>query len=210
MERWDSEVSLLSGPNDAPPGQFKQESPTFLLPGVALASLGLPSSVLQTITFSSADSNIGLRFTEYNLFFNDNWRVKPNFTFDYGLRYEYNTVPREVNGRIETALKLDNIPSSGDSRLNSRERTGAFNAALDAYRSVLGNRSRIYDSDLKQRRVSFWFRMGPGSKGTMSIRAGYGVYYDTILGAVVSQSRSVFPERDPCQRSSSFRCTQSQ
>jgi hypothetical protein len=188
---------LLSGPNDAPPGEFKQESPTFLLPGVALASLGLPSSVLQTITFSSPDSNIGLRFTEYNFFFNDNWRVKPNFTFDYGLRYEYNSVPREVNGRIETALKLDNIPSSSDSRLNSRQRTDAFNAALDAYRSVLGTRSHIYDGDPNNIVFHAGFAWDPRAKGTMSIRAGLGLYYDTILGAVVSQSRSVFPNEIP-------------
>jgi carboxypeptidase family protein len=188
---------VVSGPTDPPPGRFVQESSTFLLPGVVLASLGLPSSVFQTITFSSPDSNIGLRFTEYNFFFNDNWRLRPNITFDYGVRYEYNTVPREVNGKIESALKLGNIPSPADSRLNSRERTSAFNAALDAYRSVLGNRSRIYDSDPNNAGLHFGFAWDPGSKGTSSIRAGYGIYYDTILGAVVSQSRSVFPNEIP-------------
>ncbi|HXU10021.1 MAG TPA: hypothetical protein VN743_13575, partial [Blastocatellia bacterium] len=145
----------------------------------------------------SPDSNIGLRFTEYNFFFNDNWRVRPNFTFDYGLRYEYNSVPREVNGRIETALKLDSIPSSNDSRLNSRERTNAFNAALDAYRGVLGTRSHIYDGDPNNIVFHAGFAWDPGARGTMSVRAGFGFYYDTILGAVVSQSRSVFPNEIP-------------
>jgi carboxypeptidase family protein len=188
---------VVTGPNDPPPGRFEQESGIFLLPGVALASLGLPSSVLQTITFDSLDSNIGLRFTEFNVFSNDNWRVRPNLTFDYGVRYEYNTVPQDVNGRIERALSLDNIPSSNKSHLNSRERTAAFDAALDAYQQVLGNRSRIYDEDRNNVGFHFGFAWNPRAKGTTSVRAGYGIYYDTILGAVVSQSRSVFPNEIP-------------
>jgi len=60
-----------------------------LLSGAQMASVGLPSSIFQSITSSTPDSTLGLRFTDYRLFINDNWRIRPNLTLDYGLRYEY-------------------------------------------------------------------------------------------------------------------------
>ena len=39
------------------------------------------------------NSDIGLRFAELNFFINENWRVRPNFSLDLGLRYEYNSGP---------------------------------------------------------------------------------------------------------------------
>ena len=40
-------------------------------------TLGLPSSIFQTITAGVPDSTIALRFNEYNFFINDNWRLRP-------------------------------------------------------------------------------------------------------------------------------------
>src|SRR6185503_20101441 len=95
-----------SGPFD--PFTFKPGTGnnTFFLPGVQLASLGLASSAVQTIVPGLPNSIIGLRFTEFSLFVNDNWQVNEKFTMNYGLRYEYKTVPRESNSRIEDALRL--------------------------------------------------------------------------------------------------------
>ncbi len=64
--------------------------------------------------------NFGFRHRQLNFFFRDQWRVNSNFTFIYGIRYEYNTVPFEVNGflvqptlgqgttRFEAALGISN------------------------------------------------------------------------------------------------------
>ncbi|MBI3950349.1 MAG: TonB-dependent receptor [Acidobacteria bacterium] len=64
--------------------------------------------------------NLGIRHRQFNLFFRDSWRVRSNLTFIYGVRYEYNTVPFEVNGllvqptlgpghtRFEAALGISN------------------------------------------------------------------------------------------------------
>jgi Carboxypeptidase regulatory-like domain len=182
-----------------PPFPFvlnRGERPT-LVTGVAQATIGLPSSIFQTLTIGAPDSTIGLRVTEYNFFFNDNWRVSSNFTVDYGLRYEYNTVPSEVNNRIENALSLANLPSPGNSRADTPERTNAFSATAEAYRAVLGGRSQIYDPDRNNFGPHVGFAWDPWSNGRTSIRGGYGVYFDTILGAVVSQSRNVFPNEIP-------------
>ncbi|HKP87558.1 MAG TPA: hypothetical protein VJZ26_15770, partial [Blastocatellia bacterium] len=172
--------------------------------GAQLAGLGVPSSIMQTITSGPPNSSIGLRFTEYHFFFNDYWRIRPNLTLDYGLRYEYNTVPREVNNRIENAIRLKELPEAGGSRFDSSERTAAFNASVDAYKKVLDGRTRIYDPDGNDFGPHIGAAWAPGSDERTAIRAGYGIYYDTILGAVISQSRNVFPNEIPINVDPSF------
>ena len=178
------------------PFTFLPQSEGFLS-GLQLATLGLPSSIFQTITAGTPDSTIALRFNEYNFFLNDNWRVRPNFSLDYGLRYEYNSVPREANNRIEDALTLKNLPAPGGSRADTAERTAAFNASVDAYRKVLDGRTGIYEPDRNNFGPHVGFAWDPWSDGKTSLRGGYGLFYDAILGAVVSQSRSVFPTEIP-------------
>ena len=65
-----------------------------------LAAAAAASGFYQTLTTGS-DSGINLRFYQSNLFAQDEWRVTPNLSLSAGLRYEYNTPPREVRGRIE-------------------------------------------------------------------------------------------------------------
>ena len=184
-----------SGPFD--PIRFREDPESRPLPGVQLASIGLPSSIFQSITTAGANSNIGLRFTEVGLFFNDNWRVRPNFTLDYGLRYEYDTVPREADNRIENALSLDDLPQPGNSRLDSRQFTEAYNAAVASYRRVVDGRTKIYEDDRNNFGPRVGFAWDPWNDGKTSIRGGFGIYFDTILGALVSQSRNVFPTEIP-------------
>ncbi len=168
-----------------------------LIPGVELASIGPASSLLQTITAGAPDSTIGLRFTEYHVFVSDNWRVRPRFTIDAGLRYEYNTVPREVNRRIENALALDNLPLPGASGFDTLARTAAYNEAVDAYSKIVDGRAHMYEPDRNNVGGHLGFAWSLDRAGRTALRGGYGVYYDTILGSVVSQSRNVFPSEIP-------------
>jgi len=46
---------------------------------------------------------------QYSFFFHDSWRARRGLTLNFGLRYEYNTVPREVNNRIERTFDLGSI-----------------------------------------------------------------------------------------------------
>jgi hypothetical protein len=49
---------------------------------------------------------IGLRATEYNFYLQDDWRIHRRLTLNLGLRYEFNSVPREVNGLIEDRYRF--------------------------------------------------------------------------------------------------------
>ena len=63
---------------------------------------GAPTGFFQTLSRGVADSSIGMRYWQNNIFLSDQIRVRPNFTLTLGLRYELNTVPAEVNNRIES------------------------------------------------------------------------------------------------------------
>lgn len=178
--------------------------------GTDLAALGIPTGIFQSLALGAADSTIGLRFWQYNFFANDNWRARPGLTLDYGVRYELNTVPREVNGRIENTFGLGQLPaqdnsfqiaapfSGGEIVYSNQRLVASLNQTLDALRQAIGGRSQIFSTDKNNfgGHVSFawdpWARHATQAGKTV-IRGGAGVYYDLTLGSVVSQSRNVFP-----------------
>lgn len=142
-----------------------------------LVAASAPSGVLQAFT-PGQDVAIGLRYYQYNYFTQDVWRVKRNLSLSYGLRYEYNTPPSELNKRIENTFN--------DPALN----------LVPGLRTFLSGRTSIFDPDRKD----FAPRLGIayathllGTERPTIMRAGYGIFYDQAIGAVVSQSRNVFP-----------------
>ena len=175
------------------------------LRGTDLAALGAPAGFLQTLSTGSVpDTTIGLRFTQFDFFIQDEWRVTDNLTLNLGLRYELQTVPREVNDRIEgtfdaTADQFPHLEPTGSSEDQDIITGGnqAFDNALAAVQEFLAGRERIYEPDHNNIAPRFGFAWDPFSSGKTAIRAGYGIAYDANLGAATSQSRNVFPTFAP-------------
>lgn len=143
-----------------------------------LAASSAASGFSQTLVPPEADSHINLRYYQLNFFGQDEWRVRPNLSLSYGLRYEYNTPPRESRQRIESTF---NSPDLG---------------LVPDLRKFLEGRTRIFEPDRNNLEPRFGIAYSPnlfGRERVTVIRAGYGLFYDQILGAVVSQSRNVFP-----------------
>ena len=165
--------------NGAPEINFNTSVPTgSFLAGADLAAAGAPSGAF--LSLARTGSAIGLRYYEYNLFGQDDWRIRPNLAINFGLRYENNTPPREVHNLIENTFS--------DPALN--------NANVADLRNFLGGRTQIFSPDHNNFAPRVGLAWSPnwfGSDRTTVVRAGFGVFYDQILGAVVSQSRNVFP-----------------
>jgi hypothetical protein len=66
---------------------------------VAAFLLGIPDT--SSIAFGNADKYLRATITES--FFNDDWRVNPGLTFNYGVRWEYWTPASEKYGRLVNA-----------------------------------------------------------------------------------------------------------
>ena len=157
-------------------GQFRL--PSDMIRPEDLAAAGAASGAFLTLA-APGSSNIHLRFYQLNFFGQDTWRIRPNLSLSYGLRYEYNTPPRETNRLIEDTFN--------SAQLN----------LVPGLRDFIDGRTRIFDSDRNNFAPRIALAYSPNlfgrSRGTTILRAGYGLFYDQILGAVVSQSRNVFP-----------------
>jgi hypothetical protein len=85
-------------------------------------------------------------------FVNDNWRIRPNLSLNFGLRYEYTTIPFGERSQV-----LNN--GASDPGLLT---FGEPQAAKNNWGPRLG------------------FAYSPGTSGRTSIRAGFGVAYDVL------------------------------
>ncbi len=99
------------------------------------------------------------RIRESNFYVEDNWKVRPSLTLNLGFRYEYVSVPREAQGRINYGF--------GDDKDNFEPRVG-FAWSPSFGDGFLG---KIF-----------------GGPGGSSIRGGYGLYHGRIFQSVFSQS----------------------
>ncbi len=199
----------------APIQNISQFGPTpGFFSGSDLASLAIPTGIFQSLAIGNADSTLGLRFWQLNGFFNDNWKVRRGLTLDLGLRYEINTVPRDVNSRIENTFPLNQLPTSDPNIAIAAPFTNgariypnaslltSFNSTVSALKNIIGSRDSIFDSDRNNfgGHVGFaWdpFASDSARAGKTIVRGGVGAYYDVALGSVVSQSRNVFPNSLP-------------
>src|SRR4029077_5503888 len=59
---------------------------------------GIPDGALQFV----GDSHRNFRSSSYGLFAQDTFKLRPNLTLNYGLRYELNTVLHEAHGRLSS------------------------------------------------------------------------------------------------------------
>lgn len=188
LDRNSRAIALFTAAADISASQFSKNLPNtgpggFYL-GRDYAALGTPGGYYQSLS-TGGDTNIRLRYWQNNFFFADQYRVSPNFTLTLGLRYELNTVPTEKDRRIESTFNSAQVQ-----RFIELEKQ---NQGVSGLEQFLAGRSKIYDSDTNNIAPHIAFAWDPTGKGKMAIRGGYGIYYDQILGAVISQSRTVYP-----------------
>jgi len=103
-------------------------------------------------------------------FAQDEWRVRPNLTLSLGLRYEYSTPKLDTAGRSfsivpgDQSVKFPNAPTSL-----------VFPGDPGAPRGV-------NFPDKKNFGPRVGFAWSPRSNGKISIRGGFGVFYDVLKG----------------------------
>jgi outer membrane receptor protein involved in Fe transport len=119
--------------------------------------LGLPQQ--SSVRFGSADAY--MRQSQYAAFVQDEWRVRPNLTFNLGLRYEDWEPFTEKYGRLANLL---------------------LSPARDSVTLITGNEVIKPDRNNLSPRLAMSWR--PWSKSRTVIRAGYSLFYD---GSVYSR-----------------------
>ena len=110
---------------------------------------------------------------EADLYLQDSWRVRPNLTLSLGLRYEYQTAPRELNGM---AL----LPVGGSAALYGISGKGNLfqpGTLTGQATTVLDYADELYKADPNNFAPVIGFAWDPFKKGKMSLRGGYRISY---------------------------------
>ncbi len=135
---------------------------------------GLPSSSLHFV----GESARSYRTTSYDFFAQDSFKVRPNVVFNYGLRYEYNTVLHDATGRATTwrANRFSQYlsPTADQTDLSVLEKSGM----------VTQNQGGLYNSDFNNFAPRVGLAWSLGNQQRTVIRAGYGIFYDTVIGEI--------------------------
>jgi len=177
------EFNILSQANPRGGFTFNGTATQQILNGVAVQGtgfdfadflLGVPDQ--SSIAFGNADKY--LRSKVYDAFVEDDWRVRAGFTMKLGFRWDYSTPITELYGRL---VNLDIAPFYGPiSPIVANAPVG----------SVTG--LHYPDSLIKPDKHEFQPRIAiawhPFLASSLSIRAGYGVYYDTSIYQVIAQN----------------------
>ncbi len=142
--------------------------------------LGLPQSVGLTVPIPETH----LHGTMWALYAQDQWKVSPRLTVNYGLRYELPGPYYESNGHLYTFN-----PSNGDLVIPANGVPG-INPLYPNSIPIETTAQAGYPVNtlVRFQKANFYPRAGVAYKitqdGKTSIRTGYGVYGDTIYGSM--------------------------
>jgi hypothetical protein len=114
----------------------------------------------------------GFRFWETGVFLQDDWKIRPNFTLNLGIRHEWFGRPGEVNGLLNTM-----IPGQG-ADIFERIKTATV-AVVD----------QVVPNDLNNFAPRLGFAWDVTGKGRFSIRGGIGVSYDRLFNNSITNIR---------------------
>jgi hypothetical protein len=167
--------------------------PQDLLTGATLAAAGVPTGFFQTLA-RVPDSTIGIRFSQINLFVQDEWRARPRLRLTYGFRYELNTIPKTAGGRLEKAF--DPV------KLQSDAKAAALACQPHRCDDLVAALTSAFPADYKVSfgadRSGFDGRLGLAyqldKSGRTVFRTGFGSFTGLYPGIVLSQSRNAFSD----------------
>lgn len=127
--------------------------------------MGLPDEMYQA---PAAPSNI--RTHNVGAYFQDEWKVKKNLTLTLGLRYEYSSPKRDLQGRTFT--------------LAIGQQSTVFPGAPPGvlYPGDANAPGGVNYPDYNNWAPRFGFAWDPKGNGKMSVRGGFGMFYDILKG----------------------------
>ncbi|HEX5709414.1 MAG TPA: TonB-dependent receptor [Pyrinomonadaceae bacterium] len=144
------------------------------------------------------DVTVNLRFGRRELFAQDTWKIRPNLTLDYGVRWQY-FVPVTDKNNILTSFDPTLYSPAAVPTCTTPACTALVRGTGNELNgiAVAGSTSRFGDSIYPSDKNNFSPRVGlawdPFSDGNTIIRAGYGFYYDQPLVGIFEQNAFVNP-----------------
>jgi hypothetical protein len=142
--------------------------------------LGLPD----TFGEGSAQSE-AVRNTGFYLYAQDSWKIRPNLTLNYGLRWELNTPLADNSQHVETFRpgQSSTVYPCGGANTDCTSQD-AVGLVVPGDNGVPPGMTQTYYKAFAPRIGLAW---SPGNSGKTSIRAGWGLFYNPIEQLVLAQ-----------------------
>lgn len=142
--------------------------------------LGLPDTYGQGSAQSEEVRNTGLY-----LFAQDSWKIRPNLTLNYGLRWELNTPLADKSRHVETFRpgQSSTVYPCGGPNTDCTSQD-AIGLVVPGDPGVPPGMTQTYYKAFAPRIGIAW---SPGTSGKTSIRAGWGLFYNPIEQLVLAQ-----------------------
>ncbi|HYJ90952.1 MAG TPA: TonB-dependent receptor, partial [Pyrinomonadaceae bacterium] len=170
-------------------GDTQTSNPSQSSTGLSLASalLGFPSSADAQLP-EPGGGTVNFKYAAWAAYAQDEWRLRSNLMVTLGLRYDYLTQPKTLDGRLWNALDLENQQwIIGASEMPPKcSVAGKAPCIPDAFFSdphfgnvVLAGKDHFGPRPIKDNlgpRVGVAWTINPKTV----IRAGYGLYFDAI------------------------------
>jgi hypothetical protein len=135
----------------------------------------------------------------------DEWRLKPNFTFDYGVRYSLFFAPTYGNGLLSTFDPQAQNPANAPAIDKNGLLVAGTPTPITNGMIIGGQNSPFGDAVQKTNYANIGPRIGfawdPYGKGATSIRGGYGIFYDS---PAVNSVENFVPGNPPLVKSTSI------
>ncbi len=142
-------------------------------------------------TQTSEDITPDMQANQWELYVQDDWRIKPNLTLNLGVRYSMFRAPIDANNELTTfdpylydPAKAPQINSSGNIVPGTGDPLNGI--IVNGKNSPYGNKVARENNNNWAPRVGFAW--DPFKTGKTSIRGGYGMFYDATLFGIYEQN----------------------
>jgi hypothetical protein len=140
---------------------------------------GTVGSVTQAQFFNksgdrTADDLRGFRQQDFDAFAQDTFKIRPELTLNYGLRYQFNGVPYEVNDLLSTLFVSPSGPAPFTFAIAGKKDQGL---------------PPLYNDDWHDFEPRIGIAWDPFRNGKTSVRAGYGIFHDRLFGQLLGLTR---------------------
>jgi hypothetical protein len=145
-----------------------------------------------TFSQTSLDITPDMRAQQWEAFVQDDWRIRPNFTINFGIRYSLFLQPTDAKNELSSfdpaVFNPANVPAITAAGLFATQNAQTYlnGIIIGGQNSPYG--SKISNQDKTDFAPRFGFAWDPFKDGKTSLRGGYGIFYDPTLYGTFEQS----------------------
>ncbi len=178
-------------------GTLESGDPDFVFQDMANMLLGIMDTEQQSQYFDKAGNRTEndlrrFRQHEYDVYVQDSWKIRPNLTLNFGLRYQFNGVPFETGNNLSNLFENSSGPAPDvlDPTTPGCDPTAPPCMGFTFTTVGPGTGHLLYDNNLDNFEPRLGFAWDPFRNGKTSVRGAYGIFHDRVFGNLFGNATS--------------------